>query len=38
MASLSDVTGIIDMDGFSIGKEFSCKELGMLRVGDVAAR
>ena len=38
MASLSDVTGIIDMDGFSIGKEFYCKELGMLKVGDVAAR
>ena len=33
MASLSDVAGIIDMDGFSIEKEFYCKELGMIKVG-----
>ena len=38
MASLSDVAGIIDMDGFSIEKEFYCKELGMNKVGDLAAR
>ena len=38
MASLSDVAGIIDMDGFSIEKEFYCKELGMFKVGDLAAR
>ena len=37
MASLSDVVGIIDMDGFTIEKEFYCKELGILKVGDMAA-
>ena len=37
MASLSDVVGIIDMDGFTIEKEFYCKELGILKVGDFAA-
>ena len=26
MASLSDVVGIIDMDGFTIEKEFYCKD------------
>ena len=38
MASLSDVVGIIDMDGFTIEKEFYCKELGIFKVGDLAAR
>ena len=30
--------GIIDMDGFTINKKFYCKELGIIRVGDVAAQ
>ena len=38
MASLSDVVGIIDMDGFLINKKIFCKELGIIRVGDLAAR
>ena len=37
MASLSDVAGIIDMDAFTIEKEFYCKELGILKVGDLTA-
>ena len=37
MASLSDVVRIIDMDGFTIEKEFYCKELGIFKVGDLAA-
>ena len=39
MASrISDVAGIIDMDGFLISKRFYGKELGLTRVGDTAAR
>ena len=38
MASLSDVVAIFDMDGFLINKKFFCKELGIIRVGDVAAQ
>ena len=38
MASLSDVVAIFDMDGFLINKKFFCKEFGIIRVGDVAAR
>ena len=34
----SDIVGIIDMDGFVVGKKFYCKELGLLKVGDVAAQ
>ena len=37
-SQLSDVVGIFDMDGFLINKKFLCKELGIIRVGDVAAR
>ena len=33
----SDIVGVMDMDGFLIGKKFYCKELGLLKVGDVAA-
>ena len=36
-ASLSDVVGIIDMDGFLINRKFYCKELGILKVGDLTA-
>lgn len=35
---LSDIVGIMDMDGFLINKRFNCKELGLMRVGDVTAR
>ena len=37
-SQLSDVVGILDMDGFLINKKFFCKELGMFKVGDLAAR
>ena len=35
---LKDVVTVMDMDGFVINKKFYCKELGLLKVGDVAAR
>ena len=35
---LADFAGIIDMDGFMIRKTFYCKELGMIRIGEVAAK
>ena len=38
MVNLSDVVGIIDMDGFTIEKKFYCKELGIFKMGDLAAR
>ena len=38
MAGLSDVAGIIDMDGFMVGGKFYCKDLGVLKVGDAAAQ
>ena len=38
MASLSDVVGIIDMDGFIVIGKFYCKELGLLKIGEAAAR
>ena len=31
---MDDIIGIIDMDGFSLGKNFYCKELGVLKVDD----
>ena len=34
---LSDVAGIMDMDGFTINKRFYCKELGIFKIGDAAA-
>ena len=37
MACLSDIVGILDMDGFLINKKFYCKELGLLKVGDATA-
>ena len=37
-SQLSDVVGILDMDGFMINKRFRCKELGLLKVGDASAR
>ena len=38
MASLSDVVGIIDMGGFIVNGKFYCKELGLLKIGEAAAR
>ena len=38
MACLSEVFGILDLDGFTIEKKFYCKELSIIKVGDVAAR
>ena len=38
MACLSEVVGVIDMDGFQINKRFYCKELGIIELGDVSAR
>jgi hypothetical protein len=38
MEMLGNVMGILDMDGFYIGGQFFCKELGMWKVGDVYAR
>ena len=32
------IIGIIDMDGFLIHKTFLCKELGILKAGDVSAK
>ena len=34
----SNVVAIMDMDGFAINKQFYCKELGLLKVGNVAAQ
>jgi hypothetical protein len=33
----ADIVGILDMDGFRIGKKFFCKELGVIKVGDSEA-
>ena len=35
---LSNVVAITDMDGFTINKKFYCKELALLKVGDVAVK
>ena len=35
---LSDVAGIIDMDGFFVNGKLYCKELGMAKIGKAAAR
>ena len=31
---MNEIVGIIDMDGFTVGKNFYCKELGTLKVGE----
>ena len=38
MADLSDVAGILDMDGFMVNGKFYCKELGLFKIGEVMAR
>ena len=38
MACLSEVVGILDLDGFMINKRFYCKELGIIKLGDASAR
>ena len=35
---LSNVFGIIDMDGFMLKKRFYCKELGLIKLGDAVGR
>ena len=35
---LSDVVGIMDMDGFLINKRFYCEELRILKIEDAATR
>ena len=35
---MSDIVGIMDMDGFVIEKKFFCKELGLLKVGNNMVR
>ena len=30
---MNNIVGIIDMNGFPIGKKFYCKEIGMLEIG-----
>ena len=35
---LSDVVGIIDMDGFTMRKMFYCKELGIIRMGEATTK
>ena len=34
MQCKADIVGILNMDGFQIGKKFFCKELGVIKVGD----
>ena len=38
MACLSDVVGIIDMDGFMVNGNFYCKGLGMIKIGEASGR
>ena len=38
MVCLSDIVGILDMDGFLISKRSYCKELRLMRAGDTTAR
>ena len=35
---LDNVVAIMDMDGFTINKKFHCKELGLIKIGDVVAK
>ena len=35
---LDNVVAIMDMDGFTMNKKFHCKELALIKVGDVAAK
>jgi hypothetical protein len=37
MPCKADIVGILDMDGFQIGKKFFCKVLGVIKVGDSEA-
>jgi hypothetical protein len=38
MEMLRNVVGVLDMDGFCVNEQFYCKELGVLRIGDVYAK
>ena len=35
---LNDIVAVMDMDGLTVNKKFYCKEMGLLKVGDIAAR
>ena len=35
---LNDIVAVMDMDSFTVNKKFYCKEMGLLKVGDIAAR
>ena len=35
---LSDAVAVMDVDGFTVNKKFYCKELDLLRVGDITAQ
>jgi hypothetical protein len=37
METLGNVMGILDMDGFCVGGQFLCKELGMWKIGNIYA-
>ena len=37
-SQLTDVVGILDMDGFMLKKRFYCKELGLIKLGDAVGR
>ena len=37
MGALENIIGIVDMDGFFVNGMIYCKELGVLRVGDLYA-
>jgi hypothetical protein len=37
MQCKAEIVGILDMDGFQIGNNFFCKELGVIKVGDSGA-
>ena len=39
MASqLSNVVGIVDMDGFEVKRQFLCKKLGLIKLGEGVGR
>ena len=35
---LNNNVAVMDMDGFIVNKKFCCQEMGLLKVGDIAAR
>ena len=37
-STLNNVVAVMDMDGFMVEKRFYCKELGILKIGNIAAQ